>query len=267
MPQNLVDALGVQHSPYPSEPRIISLVPSLTELICDLGLSADLVGRTGFCVHPREILRSIAKVGGTKDVNVARVRELSATHLISDKDENSREQVTAMMDFVPHVIVVNPRRLNDNLGLYHLLGAVFLRDVAAALLTERFEQARTALTDTVSALPRERVLYPIWREPWMTVSRDTYIADMLAAAGWDTLPADSANRFPIFEWNSINVAAAQRILLPSEPFVFTDQHAEEIKALSNAPVTRIDGEMVSWYGSRAIPAMTYLAELRQRCCN
>lgn len=73
----------------PSEPRIISLVPSLTELICDLGLSADLVGRTGFCVHPREILRSIAKVGGTGDVNVARVRELSPTHLIADKDETA----------------------------------------------------------------------------------------------------------------------------------------------------------------------------------
>lgn len=102
----------------------------------------------------------------------------------------------------------------------------------------------------------------------MTVSRDTYIADMRAPPQAGIRCRQTLQTgFPIFEWNSINVAAAQRILLPFEPFVFTDQHAEEIKALSNAPVTRIDGEMVSWYGSRAIPAMTYLAELRQRCCN
>lgn len=265
MLQNLVDALGVEHSPYPGEPRIVSLVPSLTELICDIGLSANLVGRTGFCVHPRETLRAIAKVGGTKDVIIERVRELSPTHLIADKDENTREQVALMMNFVPHVIVVNPRRLNDNLALYRLLGGVFRRDAAAALLTARFELARTDLAAVVSVLPREHVLYPIWRRPWMTVSRDTYIADMLAVAGWDTLPAESPNRFPIFEWD--HVINAQRILLPSEPFVFTDQHEEEINALSCAPVTRIDGEMVSWYGSRAILALSYLAQLRHQCCD
>lgn len=258
----LNDALGVQHSAFHDEPRIVSLVPSLTELICDLGLAKNLVGRTGFCVHPREVLRAIPKIGGTKDVNIARVREISPTHLIADIDENTREQVNEMMNFVPHVVVVNPKRLVDNLALYALLGGIFCRIERADDLAEQFQLACKTLAQQTDSLPREKVLYPIWRAPWMTVSRDTYIADMLAAAGWDTLPASSPTRFPIFEWGNKEIANAERILLPSEPFVFTDQHVAEIGALSNQPVTRIDGEMVSWYGSRAIPAMHYLAQLR-----
>jgi ABC-type Fe3+-hydroxamate transport system substrate-binding protein len=259
----LTDALDVQHSPFDGEPRIVSLVPSLTELICDLGLVKNLVGRTGFCIHPRTALRSIPKVGGTKDVNVARVRELSPTHLIADIDENTREQVSEMKKFIAHVIVVNPRRLLDNLALYALLGGIFCRNDSAANLAEQFRVARKALAQFTDPLPRENVLYPIWRAPWMTVSRDTYIADMLAAAGWDTFPSNSATRFPVFEWQDYEIAKAERILLPSEPFVFTDQHVAEIGLLSSLTVTRIDGEMVSWYGSRAIPAMRYLAQLRQ----
>ena len=263
MSQTLVDALGVQHSAYFGEPRIVSLVPSLTELICDLGLEKNLVGRTGFCVHPRETLRAIPKIGVTKDVNIARVRELSPTHLIADIDENTREQVNEMMNFVPHVVVVNPKRLVDNLGLYALLGGIFCCIERATNLAEQFQLTRKILAQETDSLPREKVLYPIWRLPWMTVSRDTYIADMLAAAGWDTLPVNSPTRFPIFEWHDHDIANAERILLPSEPFVFTDTHMAEIGTLSNKPVTRIDGEMISWYGSRAILAMTYLAQLRQ----
>lgn len=263
MSHTLIDALGAQHYAYTDTPRIVSLVPSLTELICDLELIENLIGRTGFCIHPRETLRAIPKIGGTKDVNITRVRELAPTHLIADMDENNREQVKEMMRFVPHVVVVNPRRLADNLALYSLLGGIFCRDDVAAKLVEQFHQTRRTLTSRTSSLPREKVLYPIWREPWMTVSRDTYISDMLAAAGWDTLPANSATRFPVFEWHNNEITNVERVLLPSEPFVFTDQDVDEITALSNKSVTRIDGEMVSWYGSRAILAMNYLAELRQ----
>jgi ABC-type Fe3+-hydroxamate transport system substrate-binding protein len=258
----LLDALGVEHQPFRGEPRIVSLVPSLTELVCDLGLTARLVGRTGFCVHPREALRTIAKVGGTKDVNIDKVRELAPTHLIADIDENTREQVTAMMAFVPHVIVVNPRKLDDNIALYQLLGGVFSVDTKADELIKQFHQRRAEMKAATALLPREKVLYPIWREPWMTISRDTYISDMLAAAEWDTLPTESQVRFPEFDWRAESVTAAQRILLPSEPFVFTERHVDEIAIFSTAPVTRIDGEMVSWYGSRAILAMTYLTQLR-----
>ena len=258
----LVDALGREHAPFNGTPRIVSLVPSLTELICDLGLADALVGRTGFCVHPKEKLRGMQKIGGTKDVNLDKVRALAPTHLIADIDENRREQVEELMTFVPHVVVVHPRIVEDNLSLYALLGGVFRRLTSAEKLRDEFQLAHAALTGVAKNYPREAVLYPIWRDPWMTVRRDTYIASMLKAVGWDTLPVDAPARYPEFTWDAFWMASIDRILLPSEPFAFTQKHVAEVSALSSKPVQRIDGEMVSWYGSRAILGMRYLAELR-----
>ena len=260
----LLDALGRAHVPCDERPRIVSLVPSLTELVCDFGLGENLVGRTGFCCHPKELLRRIPKVGGTKDVKLDALRRLAPTHVIADIDENRRDAVEEIMGFVPNVIVVHPRAVDDNLGLYALLGGVFGRDAVAAKLSAEFIAARGELADLAGIQPRENVLYPIWRDPWMTVGRDTYISSMLAAAGWDSLPAEAASRFPIFEWNVPWCAAAQRILLPSEPYAFTDRDVAEVAALAGRPVLRIDGEMVSWYGSRAVAGLRYLADLRRR---
>ena len=260
----LVDALGRRHRPYDRVPRIVSLVPSLTELICDLGLADCLVGRTGFCIHPRQLLRHVAKVGGTKDVKLDAVRELAPTHLIVDIDENRREPVEAMMRFVPQVVVVHPHTVDDNLALYALLGGIFGREAEAVRLATEFAAARRELAAVTATLPREAVLYPIWREPWMTVRRDTYIAAMLSAAGWDTLPMEAPVRFPEFAWDAPWLADIVRVLLPSEPYAFTARHLTEIGALAQRPVTRVDGEMLSWYGSRAIAGLRYLAELRRQ---
>lgn len=260
----LVDALGRAHRPHDGVPRIVSLVPSLTELICDLGLADCLVGRTGFCVHPREALRRVPKVGGTKDVKLDAVRTLAPTHLIADIDENRREAVEAMAEFVPQVVVVHPQTVDDNLALYRLLGGIFRRDAEAARLAAEFAAARRELGALAATLPREAVLYPIWREPWMTVRRDTYIAAMLSAAGWDTLPVEAPLRFPTFSWDAPWLADISRVLLPSEPYAFTDRDMAEVAALAQRPVTRIDGEMVSWYGSRAIAGLRYLAGLRRQ---
>lgn len=260
----LLDALGREHSPFEGAPRIVSLVPSLTELVCDLGLADCLVGRTGFCVHPKEKLRRVPKVGGTKDVKLDVLRQLAPTHVIADIDENRREAVEAMMEFVPHVVVVHPQTVDDNLALYALLGGVFRRDAEAARLAADFAAARRHLAAASGELPREAVLYPIWRGPWMTVRRDTHISSMLAAAGWDTLPAEAPARFPQFAWDELWLADVRRVLLPSEPYAFSARDEAEVAALARRPVTRIDGEMVSWYGSRAIAGLRYLAELRQQ---
>jgi ABC-type Fe3+-hydroxamate transport system substrate-binding protein len=260
----LIDARGHEHRRFAGLPRIVSLVPSLTELVCDLDLADCLVGRTGFCVHPKETLRQVPKVGGTKDVKLDVVRQLAPTHLIADIDENRREAVEAMMEFVPHVVVVHPRSVVDNLGLYALLGGVFGRDDEAARLAAEFGRAREELAMVAASLPRQRVLYPIWRDPWMTVRRDTYIAAMLEAAGWDTLPEHAAVRFPEFAWDAPWLADVRRVLLPSEPYAFGARDEAEVRALAQRPVTRIDGEMVSWYGSRAIAGLRYLAGLRRQ---
>ena len=258
----LRDALGQVHERVKGELRIVSLVPSLTELVCDLGLAGSLVGRTGFCVHPKAVLRHIPKLGGTKDVRLDALKALAPTHVIADIDENRREAVEAITQFVPHVIVVHPKSLDDNLTLYALLGGVFGRDAEAMALGGDFAVARAALAAAAVRRRREAVIYPIWRDPWMTVRRDTYIASMLAAAGWDTLPAEAARRYPCFAWDEAWVASASRILLPSEPFAFSTRDADEVARVTGKPVQRVDGEMISWYGSRAIAGMHYLTRLR-----
>jgi hypothetical protein len=172
------DALGKTHGRYSGRPRIVSLVPSITELLVALGLAEALVGRTGFCIHPRQLLRRVPKLGGTKGFDADKLRALEPTHVIVNIDENRREEVEALSDCVPHLIVTHPLEARDNLDLYRLLGGVFGREAAAEALCADFENAWQALRAATELLPREKVLYLIWREPWLGVARDTYISRM-----------------------------------------------------------------------------------------
>lgn len=260
---HLNDAAGRIHQPFTGTPRIVSLVPSLTELLCDLGLAQHLVGRTGFCIHPRETARRIPKMGGTKDVDIGKVRAAAPTHLVVNVDENRREQVDELARFVPHVIVTHPLVPEDNLGLFRLFGGIFRREAEAQALAEDFLAARDELRRTTQFLPRQRVLYLIWKGPWMTVARDTYISAMLASAEWGTLPEESAQRYPEIEADAPWLADIDRVLLSTEPYRFTEKHLAEAEARFGKPAQLIDGEMVSWYGSRAIAGLRYLAQLRQ----
>ncbi|MFT3760719.1 helical backbone metal receptor [Thauera sp.] len=257
-----VDALGHAHPPAGPDARIVSLVPSLTELIFDLGLGERLVGRTGFCIHPRGPLRPVPKVGGTKDVKIDVLKALAPTHLIVNIDENRKETVDELAAFVPHVIVTHPCVPADNLQLYGLFGGVFGCEAAAERLSIELQSALDDAAALRASLADEAVLYLIWREPWMTVSRDTYIAAMLEAVGWRTLPARALERYPVFEWALADQAA--RVFLSSEPYHFNDGHLAEVEALGRRPAVLIDGEMVSWYGSRAIAGLRYLIALRRR---
>jgi ABC-type Fe3+-hydroxamate transport system substrate-binding protein len=252
------DAVGTVHEPAGPEARIVCLVPSITELICDLGLGEQLVGRTGFCIHPWETVRHVPKVGGTKDVKLERVRELAPTHVIVNIDENRRETAAELAAFVPHVVVTHPQTPADNLELYGLLGAIFSREQEAERLSAEFESALAELR--AAAHEPAEVLYLIWRDPWMAVAPDTYIAQTLALIGWRSHPLQSSERYP-----EVDLAAyagrIDRVLLSSEPFHFKQHHVAEVAALvPGAEVTLIDGEMTSWYGSRAIKGLRYLAQ-------
>jgi ABC-type Fe3+-hydroxamate transport system substrate-binding protein len=249
-------------------PRIVSLVPSITELLCDLGLSAQIVGRTGFCIHPWEVVREIPKVGGTKDVLMDRVRELEPTHVVVNVDENLKEDAETLATFVPNVVVTHPQEPRDNLALYRQMGETFGREAEAELLCKRFEAAYARATAGVTE--KRRVLYLIWRDPWMTVAPDTYIAQTLALFGWRPPEAvhDSGSpqgdqshgvRYP--EVDLADFGGVDRVLLSSEPFHFKEKHVAEVEDLvPGAEVSLIDGEMTSWYGSRAIAGLDYLAE-------
>ena len=253
-----VDAVGTEHPVAGSDARIVSLVPSVTELLCDLGLASQLVGRTGFCIHPREVVRDIPKVGGTKDVKIDRIRELAPTHLVVNIDENTKETVAELARFVPSVVVTHPLAPEDNLDLYRLLGGIFDRPVETERLCDEFSVAYDALT--ASAPLPTKVLYLIWREPWMTVSRDTYISRTLALVGWETAPASADERYPEIDPAEL-AGSVERVLLSSEPYRFREKHLAEVEALvPGARVSLIDGEMTSWYGSRAIEGLRYLGD-------
>ena len=257
-------------------PRIASLVPSLTELLFELGLGRWLVARTGFCIHPRDSVAAVAKVGGTKDVNLAKLRRLAPTHVLVNIDENRRETVDAIRNWsahdgpaAPQIIVTHPLAPDDNLALVDQLLDHFgaLEGVA-----ERAGRLRASLRDELERTrpdgrPLQRVLYLIWRDPWMTVARDTYIARMLGRVNWQTLPAldggaSGAARYPVVRGDEAWLAQVDQVLLSSEPYAFTQVHVDEAKALCpNARVRLVDGEMLSWYGARAVPGLRYLRQI------
>ena len=258
-----IDWAGVVH-PRASAPRIACLVPSITELLFALDLAGHIVARTGFCVHPRDAVRAVPRIGGTKDPDLDRLESLAPTHLVVNVDENRRETVDAARAFVPHVIVTHPQKLADNVRLYRLMGGIFDRESEAAKLCAAFASSHEVLAQTARTLPRERVLYVIWKRPWMTVSPRTYIADTLATAGWDVVaPRESSARYPVVAEDDTAWLHADRILLSSEPYAFVARDAAAVAQVRAKPVHRIDGEMTSWYGPRAIAGMEYLARLRR----
>lgn len=259
-----VDAAGHAHQPAAANARIISLVPSITELLFDLGLGANVVGRTGFCIHPRDAVRNVPKVGGTKDVKLDALRALQPTHVIVNIDENELATVEEIRQSVPHVVVTHPNAPEDNAALFHLLGGIFNAQHRAERLTAELRRELEACRAV--EWPRETVLYLIWKAPWMTVASDTYIARTLACVGWQAATEmggwAGAARYP--KVPDLEAAARQvdRVLLSSEPFMFREPHVAELQQQLAMPVSLIDGEMTSWYGSRAIRGLAYLRQFR-----
>jgi ABC-type hemin transport system substrate-binding protein len=275
--------------------RIVCLVPSITELVIDMGFAEYLVGRTGFCIHPAQVVGQIPKVGGTKDVNLDKIRALNPTHVIVNVDENPKPVVDALRQWVPHVVVTYPQSAYDNLALIDQLLAAFCpldttpnapNSVAACAIFQKATQLKHQISTQLDALqaitqrPAQQVLYLIWRDPWMTVARDTYISRMLALIGWHTWPAvkggdgistPGAGRYPVLSGYEPWLANIDRVLLSSEPYHFTADHLAEVRtwlagAGAKASVELVDGEMLSWYGSRAVPGLDYLAALSATGC-
>lgn len=260
------DALGTVHERCDdrSAIRIVCLVPSITELLCDLGLAPAIVGRTGFCIHPAAVVKDIAKIGGTKTVNIEKIRRLRPTHLVVNIDENEKPTVATLARFIPHVIVTHPQTPRDNLALYRLFGEVFACEREAEDLCARFEQAWSALSArrASASWPERRVLYLIWKDPWMTIARDTYIAAMLALIDWKQIDGGSAMtggspRYPAIELARA-IRGADLVLLSSEPYRFTAAHVAELSTHYDTEARLVDGELLSWYGSRAIAGLEYL---------
>jgi len=251
-----------------TDPRIASLVPSATELLAALGLAPWLVARTGWCTRPADVLAGVPKVGGTKDVNLAKLRRLAPTHVVVNVDENRLETMQALREFVPSVIVTHPNGPDDVAALIEQLRTAFAprADAPAAAL----QGALAAELDATApkAFAPVSVLYLIWRDPWMAVARDTYIARLLARAGCATLPAidggpHGAARYPRLLGDEPWLADVDEVWLSSEPYDFGAGHVDEAQALCpRARVRLVDGRLLSWHGASTVGGLRYLRELR-----
>ncbi|MCB9045626.1 MAG: ABC transporter substrate-binding protein [Chitinophagales bacterium] len=257
MQRTVIDQMGreVTFNYYPE--RIISVVPSQTELLYDLGLEREVVGITKFCVHPDEWFRNKERVGGTKKLDIEKIRSLQPDLIIANKEENTQEQIELLEKEFP-VWVSDITNLPGALNMIQALGQVTGMEGKANKLVEEIVQG---FNDLHKANTPKRVAYMIWRSPWMSVGNDTFIHSMIRTIGWQNILAGKT-RYPEVTLEELKKYQPELILLSSEPFPFKEQHITEVKeVLPYTEVMLVDGEMFSWYGSRLKNAVAYLQEL------
>lgn len=263
---SFTDAIGQEHRPAGRDARIVSLVPSVTELLFDLGLGPAVVGRTAFCVRPQGQVRNARSVGGTKTVRWEKLKALEPTHIIVNIDETPRELADQLAAMGYSIVVTHPVEVLDNLALFRLIGGLFGRVAEAKALCASLERAFQALAAAARDWPERPVLYLIWKDPWMTVAQTTYISRMLALARWRTVPEEAASRYPAVDLSEDLLSHCDLVLFSSEPFPFKDSHLTafcEVFPAHAGKALAIDGQMISWYGSRAIAGLDYLRAFAQ----
>jgi ABC-type Fe3+-hydroxamate transport system substrate-binding protein len=251
------DQLGRTISLPQTPRRIISLVPSQTELLYTLGLEDAVVGITKFCVHPQSWFRTKPRVGGTKAVNPARVDPLHPDLIIANKEENEKPQIEALATRYP-VWISDIKTLEDALAMIRAVGEVTGKPTEALTLateiTTRFRQLPLKTSPAPAA-------YLIWKNPWMAAGGDTFISDMLRYCGYTNIFA-SQDRYPTIDLSDLAGLNPLHILLSSEPYPFRQRHIDEIKEiLPNATIRLVDGEFFSWYGSRLLEAPSYFLQI------
>lgn len=257
MRKSVVDMIGREIAFEFPPKRIVSLVPSQTELLCDLGLEDEVVGITKFCVHPEAWFRSKERIGGTKKLNIEKIRALAPDLIIANKEENERPQIEELIKEFP-VWTSDIREIPSAFEMIRAVSGLVDKESAGVKLLEDIQDNFSLLKN---ALSRKRVAYFIWYRPWMSAGGDTFISHMIEAAGWINVLKEET-RYPEITLEKLPSYEPELVLLSSEPFPFKKKHIEEVKALlPQAEVLLVDGEMFSWYGSRMLQATKYLSEL------
>jgi ABC-type Fe3+-hydroxamate transport system substrate-binding protein len=246
-----------------SEPprRIVSLVPSLTEALFAFGLADRIAGVTRYCVEPAEARRK-PRVGGTKNVSAEEVRALQPDLVLANIEENTREDVDALIAAGLPVFITYPRTVAGAIAELCLLAAMTAAgEVAQPIVTEAKEALQSAEAANSGRTPL-RTFCPIWRNPWMTIGPDTYMHDFLRICGAANVYADSPERYPTIELAEVVERRPEVILLPDEPYRFGRRHVPEvIEALGNLRMYLVDGKSLCWYGPRIGPALVEVQRL------
>lgn len=238
--------------------KIISLVPSQTELLYDLGLDEEVVGITKFCIHPESWFRTKTRVGGTKQLNMDTIHRLNPDLIIANKEENVKEQVEELARHY-RVWTSDINNLEDALNMISHTGEMTGRIEKAAALVNTIREKFIALKP--SSL--KTACYLIWQKPYMTVGGDTFINAMMQAAGFSNITTGK-KRYPEISIDEIKKINPEYLLLSSEPFPFSEKHKAEMeKELPGIKILLVDGEYFSWYGSRLLKAPAYFEQLQQ----
>jgi len=247
------------HIPFPPK-RIVSLVPSQTELLYELGLREEVVGITKFCVHPDEWFCHKKRVGGTKKLNLEAIAALQPDLIIGNKEENERTQIEALQARYP-VWISDIQHLEDAIEMICLVGELVNKAKEAEVLASKIRQS----FETLTVPKKRRTAYFIWRKPYMVVAADTFINDMLKRAGFINV-FGHLSRYPEVDKAMLREASPEVILLSSEPYPFRQKHIEELRSLCpDAVICLADGELFSWYGSRLLQSATYFRNLHREC--
>ncbi len=259
MHRTFTDQLGRSISLNERPKRVISIVPSQTEYLWDLGLDDEVVGITKFCIHPNDWFRNKERVGGTKTLNFEKIRELQPDLIIANKEENTQAEIEQLAKEF-QVWISDIYTLDDACEMMISIGQIF----------DELERAQAIVAnirdgfESLGGLSDKRVLYFIWHGPMMCAGGNTFIDDMLTSIGLTNVASSelSLSRYPELSKAQIRESNPDAILLSSEPYPFKDKHIAEFRALvPTASIHLVDGEMFSWYGSRLLKAPSYYKEL------
>ena len=224
--------------------RILSLVPSQTELLAELGMEDKVVGITKFCIHPKSWFETKTRVGGTKQVDFERIRSLDPELIIANKEENTKEMIDLLKEDYP-VYVSDIYTIEDSFKMMDDLGILVGKTLEAVELVDKIKEAFVALPAFSG-----NVLYFMWNDPYMVAGEETFIGDILRGLGLTNLYDDPKGRYREISLKEIKEMEPDYILLSSEPFPFTDKHKEILEKELETKIILVDGEMFSWYGSR-----------------
>jgi ABC-type Fe3+-hydroxamate transport system substrate-binding protein len=263
----LVDASGVALDLPRPPSRIVCLIPSVTETLCHLGLAGALVGVSVYCIEPREVMRGKTKVGGEKNPDLGAIRRLEPDLVIANVEENRREDVETLRAWGVPVWVTYPRTVAEGIGMIRELGEVTGTEARAREIADELQDLYERVRAETAAGRPAPVFYPIWREPYMTINRDTYIHDMLSVCGASNVFADRPERYPTVTLDEAALRRPAVIILPDEPFRFRRAHLKDWEPYADVPAVRegrihlMDGKLFCWYGPRIAAALRVLPPL------
>jgi ABC-type Fe3+-hydroxamate transport system substrate-binding protein len=246
--------------------RIISLVPSQSELLWHLGLQEELTGITKFCVHPNEMFRSVQRIGGTKTIKIDEIKKLKPDLIIANKEENQQEQIEELCKLFP-VYISEIYTLQDALQMIAHVGLITNRQNASIDLLDKITQKYIVFKNTIAmetAIHKKKVAYLIWKNPYMAAGSHTFITEMLSECGFINVFAHHANRYPEISIEELQKQKPDLLFLSSEPYPFKDKHIEELQVyLPQTKISLVDGELFSWYGSRLLYAFDYFTAIHK----